>query len=126
MLLFHGTSTCEPSLIYADKEEAFNINYSSSTNLFGRGIYFAKEAMYSHSGYAHTISPNKYCLLYCRVLVGESQNIPAPSEDCRKMIDTEFRDPVNKIKYESVKSNLKNSDIYIVYKSRRAYPEYLI
>jgi hypothetical protein len=42
------------------------------------------------------------------------------------MIDTGFRDSVNRIKYESVKSHLQGSDVYIVYKSRRAYPEYVI
>ena len=41
MRLFHGTRGTEPETIYRDKEEAFNINYSSDNNLLGRGIYFA-------------------------------------------------------------------------------------
>jgi hypothetical protein len=41
MNLFHGTRGTDPSLIYGDKEEAFNINYTSENNLLGKGIYFA-------------------------------------------------------------------------------------
>ena len=40
--------------------------------------------------------------------------------------DTNFRDNVKQIRYESIMSNYGGSDIYIIYKSRRAYPEYLI
>lgn len=73
MMLFHGTRTHPPEKIYEDKEEAFNINFSSDTNMFGRGIYFAKEASYSQN-YAYRCSPlsNKQIMLYCRVLVGIS------------------------------------------------------
>lgn len=72
MMLFHGTRNNPPNVIYEDKEEAFNINYSSDANMFGRGIYFAKEAAYSHS-YSHP-SPNlaRRTILMCRVLVGTS------------------------------------------------------
>ena len=48
------------------------------------------------------------------------------NESCRSTKDTNLRDPQNGIKYESIKSNYHGSDIYIVYKSRRAYPEYVI
>jgi hypothetical protein len=41
MELFHGTRSTNPEEIYKDKEESFNINYSSDSNLLGRGIYFA-------------------------------------------------------------------------------------
>jgi len=41
MQLFHGTRATNPEEIFKDKEESFNINYSSDNNLLGRGIYFA-------------------------------------------------------------------------------------
>ena len=44
MELFHGTSQTNPEQIYRDKEESFNINYSSDSNLLGRGIYFAEKS----------------------------------------------------------------------------------
>lgn len=44
MELFHGTRGTNPEEIYKDKEECFNINYSSDSNLLGRGIYFAERS----------------------------------------------------------------------------------
>lgn len=41
MKLFHGTGETPPSSIYEDKDDGFNINYSSENNLLGRGVYFA-------------------------------------------------------------------------------------
>lgn len=40
--------------------------------------------------------------------------------------EPDFKDPVKKIRYGSVKSTYGGSDIYIIYYSGRAYPEYLI
>ena len=48
MELFHGTRNTNPEEIYKDKEESFNINYSSDSNLLGRGIYFAEKSEYSN------------------------------------------------------------------------------
>jgi hypothetical protein len=41
MKLFHGTGKTPSDIIWADKEDGFNINYSSDSNMLGRGIYFA-------------------------------------------------------------------------------------
>lgn len=125
MMLFHGTRTNPPEKVYEDKEEAFNINYSSDSNMFGRGIYFAKEAMYSHSYAFVKPTGGRRMMLYCRVLVGSSEE-RQHNEACRMIKDTSIRDVQNGIKYESIKSNYGGSDIYIIYKSRRAYPEYVI
>ena len=48
MRLFHGTRKTNPEEIYRDKEESFNINYSSDNNLLGKGIYFAEKSEYSN------------------------------------------------------------------------------
>lgn len=123
--LFHGTRAHDPSGVYQDKEEAFNINYSSERNYFGRGIYFAQEASYSKRYAYPSGSAPQRTILFCRVLVGTSQEM----EDHQRsgdIVDTEYRDASRKIKYESIHSNYDGSDIYIVYKSRRAYPEYVI
>ena len=84
MELFHGTRDTNPEEIYKDKEESFNINYSSDSNLLGRGIYFAEKAEYSNS-YRYTeqvdnkgVIPifnkktNLYSMFLCEVYVGES------------------------------------------------------
>ena len=49
MKLFHGTGKTPPQVIWADKEDGFNINYASDSNLLGRGIYFAEKSEYSWS-----------------------------------------------------------------------------
>lgn len=41
MMLFHGTNTTDPKLIYEDKELCFNVNYAGDNNSLGRGTYFA-------------------------------------------------------------------------------------
>lgn len=50
-LLFHGTTTNKPKMVYAS-EEGLDMRFSRS-GLFGQGIYFADNAAYSHT-YAHT------------------------------------------------------------------------
>ena len=62
---------------------------------FGKGIYFAKNSEYS----------NNYCFMskggkqmfYCLVLAGHSEVYNRSQQ-----LDTNFRDPVKKIRYESV------------------------
>lgn len=47
MFLFHGTKHTDPKVIYEDKEDCFNINFTSEGNLLGRGTYFAERSEYS-------------------------------------------------------------------------------
>ena len=65
-------------------------------------------------------------MFYCAVLVGDSQNIADVTPTSRSMKDTDFKDTVNKIRYESSTMFSNGSQIYAVYKNRRAYPLYLI
>lgn len=62
-------------------------------------------------------------MFLCEVLVGDSHKCPGHNGAIK---DTAYKDPVNKIKYESMTDYLNNSNIFVVYKSRRAYPLYLI
>lgn len=62
-------------------------------------------------------------MFYCRVLAGDSQKCPKLSGEYR---DTDFKDTVNKIRYESMTEFLNGSNVFVVYKNRRAYPSYLI
>lgn len=65
-------------------------------------------------------------MLYCSVLVGDSQQIPDVDDNSRGMKDTDYKDPHKKIRYESSTIYVNGSRIYAVYKNRRAYPQYLI
>lgn len=125
VMLFHGTKYNDPSKIYLDKEESFKINYAADTNMFGRGIYFAKEASYSDNGYAYAKPDGNKQMLYCKVNVGECQEM-LQHQGRQDMKDTDIRDPVKNIRYGCRKSNYHGSDIYIIYCTGRAYPEYLI
>ncbi len=40
--------------------------------------------------------------------------------------DTGVKDKIRRLKYESMKGEHAYSDIYVVYKNKRAYPAYLI
>ena len=62
-------------------------------------------------------------MFMCEVMVGESEKCVQQSSSIK---DTSYRDVKSKIRYESMMSYLNNSNVYVVYKSRRAYPLYLI
>ena len=130
MLLFHGTGKTDPKIIYEDNEQCFNINYSDKNNLLGRGIYFAERSEYSANGYAFVETQNEkeeeriYSMLYCEVLVGNSKKWEGQRDGNFK--DTPFKDEQKKLRYESMTDFLEGSNIYVVYKSKRAYPLYLI
>ena len=139
MMLFHGTRGTDPKLIYEDKEECFNINYTGDNNYLGRGTYFAERSQYSdpysfktgksqsrHSWNIFGGGQSYQQMFYCEVLVGDSQKVTAVTEQSRNMRDTDYKDPVEKIRYESSTTFTNGSTIYTVYKNRRAYPMYLI
>lgn len=65
-------------------------------------------------------------MFYCSVLVGDSQKITIIDANSQAMRDTAYKDNVNRIRYESSTTFTNNSDIFAVYKNRRAYPHYLI
>jgi hypothetical protein len=121
MRLFHGTRGFDPELIWGDREGGFNINYSSDTNLLGRGVYFAEKADYSHA-YRYKAA-NSSSMLLCTVIVGESQEMKMSGSNSH-VKDTGLKK--NGLKYESMRGKHDICDIYVVYKDKRAYPNYLI
>ena len=70
-MLWHGTRTTEPKLIY-EGNEGFDMKFSSE-GLWGRGLYFAEKAYYSN-GYAHNKDGTKGIFL-ARVNLGEVAEI---------------------------------------------------
>ena len=66
---------------------------------------------------------NVYSMFLCEVYVGQSEKCPGHNGAIK---DTSFRDKDKKVRFESMTDFLNNSNIYVVYKSRRAYPSYLI
>ena len=140
-MLYHGTRGTDPEIIYGDKEESFNINYTSDRNYLGKGTYFAVNPTYSHN-YSYSYKEQektgilnyfgrqsnsyKRAMFYCSVLIGDSQKIHQVTQQSQDMKDTDYKNKDKKIRYESSTTFTAGSDVYAVYKNRRAYPSYLI
>ncbi|EGG15741.1 hypothetical protein DFA_10584 [Cavenderia fasciculata] len=109
--LYHGCKQVVPSVIY-DSDIGFDVKFSAIGS-YGKGLYFAQNASYSHGGYVHHVpTTGKLQLFYCRVLVGHSSNNQALSNI--DLLNT----------YDSCKGG--GGQMFIVYENGRAYPEYLI
>lgn len=126
--LFHGTSNTEPALIY-EGEEGFDMRHSRK-GLWGRGIYFAKDAAYSARSYAYGDGNTKQIFL-ARVITGFSKEMDADrslrmppvmdEEDCASY-NVKFKGQ----RYDSVNGVTGDTPVYIIYNNNRAYPFYLI
>lgn len=75
-LLFHGTRTTPPQLVY-NGQEGFDYKFSDG-GLWGRGTYFATSAVYSHA-YATQLPDGTRQILLAKVLVGDSILVPQDS-----------------------------------------------
>lgn len=119
--LWHGTRGSHPHIIYGGMDECFDMQHANE-GMWGRGLYFAVNASYSHD-YAHPSQSGTKLFMLCRVLIGDAIQLPSNSS-IRK--PPERTDGKEKILYDSIKGYTGGSDVYILYRMRRAYPEYLI
>lgn len=91
--------------------------------MWGRGLYFATNAVYSND-YTFSGGGGKQFFL-CKVLVGESINLPAdnsltmPPEKPSQNADIDLR-------YDSITAITSTSVNYVIYDNHRSYPAYLI
>jgi Poly(ADP-ribose) polymerase catalytic domain len=88
--------------------------------MWGKAIYFAVKAAYSHQ-YRHNLSNGTSQMFYARVIIGKTKQMN-PDNTLIKPPKIEGSDK----HYDSVKGFTGDSDVYMVYASRKAYPEYLI
>jgi len=122
-----------------NSEKGFLIQFSSSKNKWGAGVYFAENSSYSGRKYSHVISPlsednqseDLYQLFLAEVILGdiyysECQDRTlrlAPVVPCKIPWKNDgFEDE----RYDSVCGFDHGSKVYIVYENNRAYPAYLI
>ena len=71
--LFHGTRGTAPEMIYG-QDEGFDVRFSSK-GMWGKAIYFAKNALYSHA--YRSKGPGLYQqMFYARVMTGNSKLMP--------------------------------------------------
>ena len=85
--------------------------------MYGKGVYFAKEAHYSHR-YATPDVQGKRHIYMSRVLTGHyvqgnGNMLVAPNRS-------------GSIPYDSVVDNPGNPSIFVIFSDTTAYPEYLI
>ena len=104
-LLFHGTDWTTINKI---KENGFNRDYNKRS-VYGKGVYFAKYANYSHS-YTSQNANGERCMLVCAVIVGNSgkgnRNISKEEQE----------------KYDSLVDNLSNPQIFVIAKDYHCIP----
>jgi hypothetical protein len=132
--LFHGTRSNDPKGLY---NIGFDISFSSDFGACGRGIYFARQAIYSHTSFAFTKNGKGYIFL-AKVITGKPFIAGMYNQYKKKNIVNinQFRKPplLNESKfiyYDSVtdianKDNKNISQMYVIYENNKAYPYYLI
>lgn len=122
MLLFHGTRSTPPSLIH-DNQHGFDLKYANE-GLWGKGLYFASDAKYSHA-YAYKEDSARAFFL-CSVITGDSRECKQDTARTRPPAK-----PSNKAKHEqelheSIKCKHEGSRNYVLFDNHLAYPKYLI
>ena len=120
--LFHGTRTTEPIAVY-NGQDGFDMRFSAK-GMWGTGIYFAENALYSHS-YCHNVGTTKQ-MFFARVIVGEFTKIPSNSALTIPPVKPTSKGRFKTERYDSVSGETGGSVIYIIYSNAQAYPEYLI
>ena len=110
MLLFHGTRNTKPEVIYKNFDVGFDLQYANQ-GMYGKGLYFAVNANYSHNGFVYRNGRGNCQLIVADVFVGKAANsgggniIKAPEG------------------YDSVSAG---GQFYILYNNFHSYPLYLI
>jgi len=114
LLLFHGTRQTDPAAIYRNFDTGFDLQYAAY-GAYGKGIYFARDASYSH-GFAHPKSHGVYQMLMADVFVGKAYDYN------RGGIKGQLVKPPDG--YDSICVN--TNGFYILYNNLHSYPLYLI
>ncbi len=87
----------------------------NSTHAYGKGVYFARDALYSLGGYSKADSYGKYHILYCEVFCGEW--VVGKSHDMRPSVK-----PGKKEEYESMVDKGFNPSVIVACNDGQAYP----
>jgi len=145
--VWHGTSDLDPAIIYNDKQDGFMMQFSQA-GFWGRGIYFADKASYSHS---YTYKPptsggsrtnlgaieerpgaqkDEREMFLTKLLIGSEVSINRDesvqkSFECRNLTAPPAN-PATNLKYNTVTGMTGGSKVWVVYENGRAYPDYLV
>jgi len=111
-LLFHGTRTAKPDQIYKASDTGFDIQHAKVSGNYGKGLYFAVHASYSHNGYGYRVSADRQQMILADVFLGRSFK-SGPNRNLIKAPDG----------YDSVEAR---ESFYVIYNNLHSYPLYLI
>ncbi|NXO65298.1 PAR12 polymerase, partial [Phainopepla nitens] len=114
--LFHGTDVTSMETICTQNFD-WRICGSNGNN-YGKGIYFARDAVYSHTYCPAT--PQGHSMFVARVLVGDYvQGNAAYVRPPQKCADKLWF-------YDSCVDNESNPSVFVVFEKYQIYPEYII
>ncbi|NXM89224.1 PAR12 polymerase, partial [Oenanthe oenanthe] len=115
-LLFHGTDITSMKTICTQNFD-WRICGSNGTT-YGKGIYFARDACYSHAYCQAT--PQGYLMFVARVLVGDyvkgNADYVRPPKKCADKLWF----------YDSCVDNELNPSVFVVFEKHQIYPEYIV
>ncbi|NXD42245.1 PAR12 polymerase, partial [Copsychus sechellarum] len=115
-LLFHGTDLTSMKTICTQNFD-WRICGSNGTN-YGKGIYFARDACYSHAYCQATLQG--YLMFVARVLVGDyvkgNADYVRPPKKCADKLWF----------YDSCVDNELNPSVFVVFEKHQIYPEYIV
>ncbi|XP_033639745.1 uncharacterized protein LOC117300139 [Asterias rubens] len=123
--LFHGTTAPQEQICREGLDQRL-----SRIGYFGRGIYFSNDprkcVSYTQSEEGSKSFQLSTCTIYkCRVLLGNMKVYPPGQSD--KFLKREpLLEPGGHKYHDSVKGHVKQYDEFVIYKSERVMPEYVI
>ncbi len=120
MMLFHGTRS---EIVDHINMRGFNRSYIR-THVYGKGVYFARDASYSAQGtYSLPDDDGAKRMYLARVLVGEA--CVGKSDDIEPSLPrSNAASPIDLC--DSTIDSKKSPSIFVTYKDNQQYPEYLI
>jgi poly [ADP-ribose] polymerase 10/14/15 len=117
--LFHGTTA---EIVPKVAQQGFNRSFCGrNATMYGKGVYFARDASYSSSKAYSAPDPNGIQRMFlCRVIVGLC------SKGVKDAVCPDVRDAAQHLLFDTTVDNVKDPSIFVTYHDAQAYPEYLV
>ena len=124
-LLFHGTSSTDPALIY-NGEFGFDMRFCSN-GMWGIAIYFAEFASFCDQHYPYKNSLGYKQVFLARVAIGNCVHLDANFSLRKPPAKNSINNMGFQEDYDTVSGDHPwKSKVYMLYENGRAYPEYVI
>jgi len=124
LLLFHGTRSNPPQVLY-NGQDGFDYKFSDG-GMWGRGTYFATNAVYSDSYSFQVPSTSEQQFFMAKALIGDTVELPSDGQLKMPPVKPSQSKAHHEERFDSVKAITSSSINYVVYDISRAYPAYLV